>query len=119
VDDDGYSGPATLVLDGAELDVNVVLRGHFEPIDGRYHWYGRLRADPRLDELLGTHSRPAVLRTPGGEAAGTLSDPDPWHRYRIAGISRPPFPLPDAPGAEPDAAGPDAAGSVTGGMIGE
>jgi hypothetical protein len=32
-----------------------------------------------------------VLRTEGGEATGEVSDPDPWRRYRITGISTPPF----------------------------
>ncbi|WP_317891391.1 DUF4873 domain-containing protein [Saccharopolyspora pogona] len=35
-----------------------------------------------------------MLRTRTGEAAGTLSNPDPWGRYRITGTGRPPFPIP-------------------------
>jgi hypothetical protein len=90
-DEEGYEGPATLVVEESELDVHVVLRGYFEPIDGFYHWYGRIRTNDELSTLLGGKNRPAVLRTPEGEAAGQLSDPDTWGRYRIAGTSRPPF----------------------------
>jgi hypothetical protein len=90
-DEEGYTGPATLLLEDTELDVNVVLRGHFEPIDGYYHWYGRIQTSDELTELLGGKNRPAVLRTPEGEAGGQLSDPDTWGRYRITGTSRPPF----------------------------
>jgi hypothetical protein len=90
-DEEGYEGPATLTVEGSTLDVNVVLRGYFEPIDGHYHWYGRIRASDELSELLGGKNKPAVLRTPDGEAAGQLSDPDTWGRYRITGTSRPPF----------------------------
>jgi hypothetical protein len=92
--EDGYRGPATLVVDDRELTVEVELRGHFQPIDGRYHWYGRLREHPELADLVGGRKRTAVLRTPDGEATGELSDPDPWRRYRITGTSTPPFTVP-------------------------
>lgn len=91
-DEDGYSGPATLTLDGGELTVEVVLRGNFEPVDGRYHWYGRIQAHPGLS--VGPRKPDALLRTPFGEAVGTLSDQDTWGRYRITGTSRPPFAVP-------------------------
>lgn len=87
----GYAGLATLIVDESELDVTVVLRGYFEPIDGLYHWYGRIKVSDELTDLLGGKNKPAVLRTPDGEAPGQLSDPDTWGRYRIAGTSRPPF----------------------------
>ena len=63
-DEDDYRGPATLVADDREIPVEVVLRGHFQPIDGRFHWYGRLSAS------------------------------DPWGRYRITGTGKPPFAVP-------------------------
>jgi hypothetical protein len=90
-DEDGYQGEAVLLLDGAELTVTVTLRGNFEPVDGRYHWYGRIQPHASL-----ASRKDVVLRTPVGEAAGTLSDPDPWGRYRVSGTSRPPFPIPTA-----------------------
>jgi hypothetical protein len=93
-DDDGYTGPATLVLDERELAVDVVLRGHFQPIDGRYHWYGRMTASAELADEIGGRKRSAVLRTPSGRATGEVSDPDPWGRYRINGVSTPPFAVP-------------------------
>ena len=93
-DEDGYQGPATLVLEDREVAVEVDVRGHFQPIDGRYHWYGRLQANAELDELVGGRKQKAVLRTQDGEASGEISDPDPWHRYRITGVSKPPFKVP-------------------------
>jgi hypothetical protein len=92
--EDGYRGPATLVVDDREITVEVELRGHFQPIDGRYHWYGRLREDGALADLVGGRKRSAVLRTPVREATGEVSDPDPWGRYRITGTSTPPFTIP-------------------------
>jgi hypothetical protein len=85
-----YQGPAVLVVADAEIAVEVVLRGQFQPIDGRYHWYGRISADAALDRL---ERRPVVLRTPEGAAKGQLSQPDVWQRFRISGIGRPPFAL--------------------------
>ncbi|HEX3792820.1 MAG TPA: DUF4873 domain-containing protein [Pseudonocardiaceae bacterium] len=102
--EDGYQGSAALLLDGqdgqdgsadsVELAIEVTLRGHFQPIDGRYRWYGRVNQDAELDRLVGGRRCAATLRTPHGQAAGELSDPDTWGRYRIMGTGRPPFPVP-------------------------
>lgn len=93
-DEDGYTGEATLVLDGVELPVRVTLKGNFEPVDGRYHWYGRIQADETLTSRAAGRKPLAELRTPHGVAEGLLSDPDTWGRYRISGTSRPPFAVP-------------------------
>ena len=93
-DEDGYEGQATLRVQDTELTVDVVLAGNFEPIDGKYHWYGRVLANPELTELVGTRKAAGSIRTPHGEADGRLADPDPWGRYRITGTGRPPFPVP-------------------------
>lgn len=95
-DPDAYTGPASLRLGNRDFDVEAELRGYFEPIDGRYHWYGRLS---RHDELAaavaqGSSSQgraAGVLSTPAGSAPCEVSDPDPWLRYRVTGISTPPF----------------------------
>lgn len=89
--DEGYTGAATLIIGDTELAVEVTLRGYFEPIDGHYHWYGRIRRNDELTALLDGRNRDAELRTPDGSATGRLSDPDTWGRYRIAGTHRPPF----------------------------
>lgn len=93
-DEDDYAGPATLLVDEQEFAVTVRLRGNFQPIDGYFHWYGRLAAHEALAELVGSRKRQVTLRTPEGSADGQLSDPDPWSRYRIAGTSTPPFAVP-------------------------
>ncbi len=86
--DDGYTGPVTVLVDDQEILAEAVLRGHHEPIDGRYRWYGRLSASPALD---GVASGSVEVRTPYGSAAAKLSDCDPWGRLRIAGVGHPPF----------------------------
>ena len=89
--EDGFDGPAALLLEGAELAVTAHLRGFFQPIDGRYHWYGRIEASEELSAMLGGAGATAMLRTEHGQAQGQLSDPDPWGRYRVDGVSTPPF----------------------------
>jgi hypothetical protein len=89
--EDGYAGKATLVVDGTELPIEVELRGHFQPIDGYYRWYGRIMVNGQVSAIADGKKKAAEIRTPSGCAKGELSDPDPWGRYRIAGASTPPF----------------------------
>ncbi len=86
----GYDGPARLVCDGREVAVSVTLRGVFQPIDGKYHWHGRVAADESVAAVARSGSS-VVLRTPEGEAPARLSDEDPWGRFRVSGTGRPPF----------------------------
>ena len=80
-----YDGPARI----ARTTVAVRLRGHFEPIDGRFHWYGRIATTPALEARASGST--VTLATPHGEAEGRLSDVDTWGRFRISGTGRPPF----------------------------
>jgi hypothetical protein len=88
--DEGYAGPAQLVGADRTVAVAVSLRGMFQPIDGLYHWYGRVDRHADVDALV-RGGTTAVLRTPYGEAETRLSDVDPWGRYRVTGSGRPPF----------------------------
>ena len=97
---DGYAGPAALVVGRERFAVRVRLAGQFQPIDGRYHWYGRIEPNDGLHGLLRSGRVGGVLTTPQGSARCELSDPDPWLRYRVAGISTPPFAAHAAPGPE-------------------
>ncbi len=83
-----YDGPVTVSTEAGDLvrETTARLRGHFEPIDGRFHWWGRLAADDAF-----TPGDTITLTTPHGTATGRLSDPDPWGRLRVAGTGRPPF----------------------------
>jgi hypothetical protein len=85
-----YVGPARVVAGDTDTSVRVQLRGHVEPIDGLFHWYGRIAADPQVGERHSSGDT-VTLVTPHGQARGRLSDLDPWGRFRIAGTGRPPF----------------------------
>lgn len=86
-----YQGPCTLAHEEGEITAEVTLRGHFQPIDGRFHWYGRLAANDAISTFATGRKPRVILHTPQGDAVGTLSDPDPWDRFRIDGVGRPPF----------------------------
>ena len=91
--DDGYDGAAELIDGDTVVAVRVVLRGHFDPISGHYHWYGRVAAAPEVAALVGSGARRVALRTPHAEVATSLTDVDPWGRPRVAGFGPPPFPV--------------------------
>jgi hypothetical protein len=88
---DGYEGPAGLTIGQQDFEVRVRLRGLFQPIDGRYHWYGRVDRHEELTAALRGGRAAGLITTAAGTAPCELSDLDPWHRYRITGVSTPPF----------------------------
>jgi hypothetical protein len=99
IDDDGYEGPAQLINDGVTTEIEVTLRGHFDPISGSYSWYGRVAASDTVAELLANGPRRVQLRTPHGQAETALTDVDTWGRPRVEGFGTPPFAvLTDVPG---------------------
>jgi hypothetical protein len=88
---EAYAGPAELAADDSTaIAVEVHLRGHVDPNDGRFHWYGRISPN---EELAASHraGTTLALRTPHGIAAGRIADVDPWGRFRITGLGTPPF----------------------------
>ena len=90
--EDGYQGTAILEVGGHRFEVRVDLRGYFQPIDGRYHWYGRIEPEAALAGSLAAGRTKGTLGTAHGTAPAEVGDPDPWGRYRVEGVSTPPFP---------------------------
>lgn len=90
-DEDGYDGSAELIDGTTTIPVEVQLRGHFDPISGKYSWYGRVAATPELATLVAEGTRTVRLRTPHAEVETKLSDVDPWGRPRVEGFGAAPF----------------------------
>jgi hypothetical protein len=93
-DEDGYRGPARLDVGDSTIDVDVVLGGHLEPLDGKYHWYGRVAQHDDVDAAKKrgvTVARLAIAD--GASAEGRLAEHDAWGNMRITGLGRPPFKL--------------------------
>jgi hypothetical protein len=88
------------------VPVQVILDARHEPQDGKLHWYGRVvldggreAAEPALLAALTAPAGRIELSTVGGSAEAKIGDVDPWGRYRITGVGRPPYLL-DEPSLE-------------------
>jgi hypothetical protein len=93
--DDTHRGPAVLTADGSDIDVEVHLMGHLQPIDGSYRWYGRITAHPAVTALHKSGRQDVTLRLPDGSPTkARLAELDPWGNTRVTGSGRPPFPYP-------------------------
>ena len=90
-DEDGYEGLAEILDADTRIEVEVKLRGHFDPISGSYAWYGRVAASPAVAALVESGARTVVLRTPFASVPTALSDVDPWGRPRVEGFGPAPF----------------------------
>jgi len=99
IEEDGYAGPAQLTVqttEGADetLTVQVTLAGHLEPLDGQYHWYGRVQKLEALDGAKASGATEIVLTIDDGHPApARLAEHDAWGNLRVTGTGRPPFAL--------------------------
>jgi hypothetical protein len=90
--DDGYAGAAVLLAGGVEVAVTVEVGGRVEPVDGRYHWNGRVAPAPEVSALVRDGKRVAELTVAGGRPApARLGEVDPWGGVRITGVGPPPW----------------------------
>jgi hypothetical protein len=91
--DEGYAGRAALAAGETEVTVEVRLSGRVEPVDGRYHWAGRIAPHHEVTRLFQAGVRSATLRIAGRDPAPVrLGDVDPWGAVRVSAVSAPPWP---------------------------
>lgn len=91
-DEDGYRGAARLDVGDDTIDVEVVLGGHLEPLDGKYHWYGRVVQHDAVDAAKSGGTTQVELAIDDRPAAGgRLAEHDAWGNMRITGLGAPPF----------------------------
>ncbi|MET7968826.1 DUF4873 domain-containing protein [Micromonospora sp. NPDC005305] len=89
-----WQGPVEV----AGTPVRLHASGRWEPVDGRYHWAGRIEPDPRMLRLLRSGRRDVEVRVGERVARGRLAEADPWGGVRVTGVGEPPWP----PGADED-----------------
>jgi hypothetical protein len=90
----GYEGPATLHVDSQSLHVNVALDGHLEPLDGKYHWYGRIQRSAGVVAAKDAGATTGTLVIGAGAPAELrLAEYDAWGHVQVNGIGAPPYPL--------------------------
>jgi hypothetical protein len=88
VKDDGYDGDATVHIGDARYVAHVRLTGHFEPIDGKYHWQGTILEQPPGTEKL---PQPATVTIGNRSAAGRITERTSQGGYSVVGVGSPPF----------------------------
>jgi hypothetical protein len=91
--DETYDGPAVLTHNGEDYPTRVRLAGHFDPIDGQYHWQGMFFTD--LPGVNATGSKVSI-RIGEHTAQGRVAERTPWGTLTVTGAAGyPPFPLQD------------------------
>jgi hypothetical protein len=93
-EESGYDGAAVLQVGDRRLDVIVHLDGHLEPLDGLFHWYGRIERSAAVAAAKDAGATSAELvigeRTP---ATLRLAEVDPWGHVQVSGTGAPPYPV--------------------------
>lgn len=93
--DTEYSGAALLAAGDRQEVVTVDLSGHFEPLDGICHWYGRVAGE--VAPFKKPSGAPLFVTIDGGaETPASLAEQDPWGNFRITGVGTPPWSAPCA-----------------------
>lgn len=92
-EESGYDGRAVLLVGDRTLDVTVHLDGHLEPLDGRFHWYGRIDRSAAVAAAKEAGATTAELVVGGGPPAPLrLAEHDPWGHVQVNGTGPPPYP---------------------------
>ena len=110
-DSDGYEGTAVLEVAGRGSTSRCDCGATSSPSTAAITGMGVL-ARMKAGRLLGSGKASGVLTTAEGSAPARLSEPDPSRRYRVTGISTPPFRQPlrtEPPGRMPAPSGAGAA----------
>ena len=90
----GYDGSAVLLVGDQSFDVVVHLDGHLEPLDGLFHWYGRIEASaPVAAAKSGGATTGALVIGAGTPAPVRLAEHDAWGHVQVTGTGAPPYPL--------------------------
>lgn len=93
VDTDIYDGPAVLTHNGADYPTRVRLTGHFDPIDGHYHWQGMFFTDIPGAGVTGSK---ISIRIGDHTAEGRVAERTPWGTLTVTGAAGyPPYRLED------------------------
>jgi len=90
----GFSGEASLIVGDQVMDVVVHLDGHLEPLDGRFHWYGRIEGCAAVEAVKDAGATTGLLvigELPPAELR--LAEYDPWGHVQVKGVGAPPYPM--------------------------
>jgi hypothetical protein len=98
VEEEVYDGRAAVHIGDDGRDVRVRLSGHFDALDGQYHWQGTV-----LEQLPGADKLPqaATVTIGNRSAAARITERTPQGGYSVVGVGAPPFALDDIEVAVP------------------
>jgi uncharacterized protein DUF4873 len=90
VEDDVYDGRATVHIGDDTHDLHLRLTGHFDPLDGHYHWQGTI-----LEQCTGVERlpQPATVTIGNRSAAARITERTSQGGYSVVGVGAPPFAL--------------------------
>ncbi|NUO58632.1 MAG: DUF4873 domain-containing protein [Hamadaea sp.] len=74
-----------------DLPVTVHLSGQWQPVDGRFHWGGRISPSPEVVQLVRSGRREVIIHIGEMAAPGRLGEVDPWGGVRVTGVGAPPW----------------------------
>jgi hypothetical protein len=83
---------ASLIAGDRTHAVELRLSGHFQPIDGRFHWSARMSAGPKVVALLRSGVRDVLLvgTADAHPIPARLTELNPWGEIRVTGTGSPP-----------------------------
>jgi hypothetical protein len=91
-----FVGDAVLCGGDVRVPVRVTLSGYVDPLDGRFHWGGRIDPDERVVGLLRAGRRDVTLRVGDAQPLpARLTEADPWGGVILAATGQPPWPAPE------------------------
>jgi hypothetical protein len=90
-DDEAYAGRAVVQIESVHYPATIVLAGHFEPLDGRYHWGGRILPVGEVAEAVRRGVHGATLHIGDRRFAVHLTEVDPWCGVRVRAVGPPPW----------------------------
>ncbi|MEV6966805.1 DUF4873 domain-containing protein [Hamadaea sp. NPDC051192] len=74
-----------------DLPVTVHLSGRWEPVDGRFHWGGRISPSTEVAQLVRSGNRDVMVHIGEQPAPARLGEVDPWGGVRVTGVGAPPW----------------------------
>jgi len=90
----GYDGAARLIVGDQEIAVTVHLDGHLEPLDGRFHWYGRIERSTAVTAIKDGGATTGMVQIGDASPAELrLAEYDPWGHVQVNGTGVPPYPM--------------------------
>lgn len=92
-DNDVVDCVATLTFHDSPVRSRVLLQGHLDPLDGRYHWAGTAFAPQARTWKEADRAKTLSVEIDGVRADARITEVTPWGAVRLVGVGAPPYAL--------------------------